>query len=44
MRLVQWHKTEERTHLEEFKLYEKAEREFFAELSNAVRDSHKKER
>ncbi|XP_023341990.1 uncharacterized protein LOC111711784 isoform X4 [Eurytemora carolleeae] len=35
---------EERTHLEEFKLYEKSEREFFAALSNAVRDSHEKER
>ena len=35
---------EERTHLEEFKFYEKAEREFFSALSNAVRDSHEKER
>lgn len=35
---------EEKTHLEEFKFFEKAERECFSALSNAVRDSHEKER
>jgi len=35
---------EERNLLEEFKFFEKAEREYFSALSNAVRDSHEKER
>jgi len=35
---------EERNFLEEFKFFEKAEREYFSALSNAVRDSHEKER
>ena len=35
---------EEKNLLDEFKFYEKGEREYFSNLSNAVRDSHEKER
>ena len=35
---------EERNLQEEFKFHEKSERECFSSLSNAVRDSHEKER
>ena len=35
---------EERNLQEEFKFHEKSEREYFSALSNAVRDSHEKER
>jgi len=35
---------EENNLLDEFKFYEKGEREYFSNLSNAVRDSHEKER
>jgi len=35
---------EEKNMQEEFKFFEKSEREYFSSLSNAVRDSHEKER
>ena len=35
---------DEKQYQEEFKQYEKTERECFSALSNAVRDSHEKER